>query len=255
MKEMEDEDGESDVHVDILTSRFTELLPKDEEANNEDDDDATGDSLELDRHQQCSGCETNAHKNPEQVSEHTLGTLTKKDKENAKGSTCNNQIKGDVLSSVSAELHGTSREVEDVSKGCTGVTQTSAKVELSDSNIDHDQIDSDERPHVVEMSRTKCEETEIDLQEKEEITQKQKNVDRDESSSNSTPKVDQLVHDSGSENQQGSGAAVLDYSGRLLTSDELLNMCKSLHLRRVQESSDSSPQELHTTVGLVSHSV
>ena len=250
---MEDEDGESDVHVDILTSRFTELLPKDEEGNSEDDD-ATGDSLELDRHQQCSGCETNAHKNPEQVSEDTLGTLTKKDKENAKGSTCNNQIKGDVLSSVSAELLETSREVEDVSKGCTGVTQTSAKVELSDSN-DHDQIDSDGRPHVVKMSRTKCEESEIDLQEKEEITQKQKNVDSDESSSNSTPKVEQPVHDSGSENQQGSGAAVLDYSGRLLTSDELLNMCKSLHLRKVQDSSDSSPQELHTTVGLVSHSV
>ena len=251
---MEDEDGESDVHVDILTSRFTELLPKDEEGNNEDDDDATGDSLELDRHQQCSGCETNAHKNPEQVSEDTLGTLTKKDKENAKGSTCNNQIKGDVLSSVSAELLETSREVEDVSKGCTGVTQTSAKVELSDSN-DHDQIDSDGRPHVVKMSRTKCEETEIDLQENEELIQKQQNVDSDESSSNSTPKVEQPVHDSGSENQQGSGAAVLDYSGRLLTSDELLNMCKSLHLRRVQESSDSPPQELHTTVGLVSHSV
>lgn len=250
---MEDEDGESDVHVDILTSRFTELLPKDEEGNSEDDD-ATGDSLELDRHQQCSGCETNAHKNPEQVSEDTLGTLTKKDKENAKGSTCNNQIKGDVLSSVSAELLETSREVEDVSKGCTGVTQTSAKVELSDSN-DHDQIDSDGRPHVVKMSRTKCEESEIDLQEKEEITQKQKNVDSDESSSNSTPKVEQPVHDSGSENQQGSGAAVLDYSGQLLTSDELLNMCKSLHLRKVQESSDSPPQELRTTVGLVSHSV
>lgn len=250
---MEDEDGESDVHVDILTSRFTELLPKDEEANNEDDDDATGDSLELDR-QQCSGCETNAHKNPEQISEDTLGTLTKKDKENVKGSTCNNQIKDDVLSSDSAELHETSREVEDANKGCTGVTQMSAKVELSDSN-DHDQIDSDGRPHVVEMSRTKCEETEIDLQEKEEITQKQKNVDSDESSSNSTPKVEQLVHDSGSENQQGSGAAVLDYSGQLLSSDELLNLCKSLHLRRVQDSSDSSPQELHTTVGLVSHSV
>ena len=249
---MEDEDGENDVHVDILTSRFTELLPKDEEGNSEDDDDATGDSLELDRQQQCSGCETNAHKNPEQVSEDTLGTLTNKDKENVKGS--NDQIKDDVLSSDSAELLETSREVEDANKGCTGVTQMSAKVELSDSN-DHDQIDSDERPHVVKMPRTKCEETEIDLQENQEITQKPKKVDSDESSSNSTPKVDQPVHDSGSGNQPGSGTAVLDYSGRLLTSDELLNMCKSLHLRRVQESSDSSPQELHTTVGLVSHSV